>query len=146
MQRLALALFALLGVSLIVGGVLYLVTDRFMPYHAAALQTEWDALEPNLQGLILGLIKGLGAGSLVTGCATLYMVIGALRGKLRPYRRLLPIVATGYSALLCYATWTVYTSTPAKPPLLLTIAYVVIAVFASTILNVQRTVPSDART
>ena len=87
MRKLSLALFALLGVSLIVGGVLYLVTDRFMPYHGEALQSDWDALEPNLQALILGLIKGLGAGSLVAGVATLYMVIGGFRTSARPYVR-----------------------------------------------------------
>jgi hypothetical protein len=109
-----------------------------MPYHAEALETDWSALDPNSQGLILGLLKGFGSGACISGFVILFMVANSLRKTPRPFIVLLPLTAVGYSALLCYATFTVYVRTPGNPPLLLTVALVAVGVLASLALMISQ--------
>ena len=109
-----------------------------MPYHAEALQVGWTDLNPNYRGLILGLIKGLGGGAFVAGFAVLFMVGVSIKKSPQPYLVLLPFVAIGYSTMLFYATYTVYTSTPGNPPLLLTVVNIVLGVVASVALALSQ--------
>lgn len=134
MLKLALFLFVALGSSLMALGVLYIAADEFMPYHAAAIQTGWTELSANYQYLILGLLKALGGGALVAGLATSFMAVGAIRKSVKPFRVLLPVVAIGYTTLLCYATYTVQANTPGNPPLLLSAIGVAVAMVASCLL------------
>ncbi len=134
MLKLALFLFLALGSSLMALGVLYITADEFMPYHAAAIQTGWMELGANYQYLILGLLQALGGGALIAGFATTYMAVGAIRKSVKPFRVLLPVVATGYTTLLCYATYTVQANTPGNPPLLLSAIGAVVAMAASCLL------------
>ncbi len=144
MFKFSISIFGLLGLSLFLIGCLYLSLKQFMPYHAEALQIGWSDLGPNYQGLILGLIKGLGGGAFVAGFAILIMVGASLRKKPQRFLVLLPFVAVGYSILLCYATYTVHASTPGNPPLLLTIVHVAMGVVASvTFVLSQRSSTGD---
>jgi len=130
--KLSAILLALVGIGLFLTGVVYVSLDRFMPYHGAALQVEWSDLDANYQGLLLGLIRGLGGGALIVGFAIFYMAGASLRRDAQPYLVLLPSVAVGYSALLCFATYTVHVGTPGDPPLLLNIVNVIVSTLAST--------------
>jgi hypothetical protein len=142
--RLSIFLFAVVGLGLFLLGCLYLSLDEFMPYHAEALQKDWAALDQNFQGLILGLLKGLGGGSCISGLAILFMIASSLRKTPRPFIVLLPLTAVGYSALLCYATFTVYVRTPGNPPLLQMVALVAAGVLASLALMIsQRNCTAD---
>ncbi len=136
-------LFALVGLSLFLLGCLYLSLDEFMPYHAEALQKDWGALAPNDQGLILGLLRGLGGGAFVSGFAILFMITSSLRKTPKPFILLLPFTAICFSALLCYATFTVYVRTPGHPPLLLTVALVAASVLASLALVTSQRSSTD---
>lgn len=138
MFRFAIAVFALVGLSLLVTGCIYLLLTEFMPYHAEAIQLEWHRLDANFQGLILGLLRGLGSGAFVSGAAILWMTGKSLRESPRPFVVLLPFVAISYSALLCFATYTVYTNTPGNPPLLLNFVLVLASLFASVALVISR--------
>jgi hypothetical protein len=135
--RFSLFLFAIVGLGLFLLGCLYLSLDEFMPYHAEALQKEWGALDANSQGLILGLLKGFGSGACISGFAILFMIGSSIRKTPRPFTVLLPLTAVGYSALLCYATFTVYVRTPGNPPLLLTVALLAAGVLASLTLAIS---------
>ncbi len=140
MLKISLAMFVVLGLSSLSLGVVYLSLDEFMPYHSEAIQIDWANLNNNYQGLILGLLKALGGGALTAGFATVFMAVVSLGKSVRPFMVLLPTVATGYSILLCYATYTVHTSTPGNPPLLLASLSVALSVLASTLLVLsQRT-------
>jgi hypothetical protein len=142
--RLSIFLFAVVGLGLFLLGCLYLSLDEFMPYHAEALQKDWGALDQNSQGLILGLMKGLGSGACISGLAILFMIASSLRKTPRPFIVLLPLTAVGYSALLCYATFTVYVRTPGNPPLLQMVALVAAGVLASLALMIsQRNCTAD---
>lgn len=141
--KFSMLLFAVVGLSLFVTGCVYLSADEFMPYHADALQADWSDLDSKYRGLILGLLKGLGSGAAVAGFAVLYMVGASLTRSPRPFLLLLPSTATSYSALLCYSTYTVYTTTPGSPPLALTIALVAASGVASTGLALSQRNRSD---
>ena len=143
MLRLSIVLFSLVGVSLFITGCIYLSTDEFMPYHGDAVQMQWEDLDANFQGLLLGLIRGLGGGALVSGASILYMARAALATGSRPYRILLPAVAIGYTVLLGYATYTVFDRTPANPPLLLTGVLLAMSIGASIVLTVSQPVRDD---
>ena len=138
MFLLSISLFALVGLSLLLTGAVYLSLSEFMPYHAEAVRMTWDQLDGNFQGLILGLLKGLGSGAFVAGFATLFMVSMSLRKSPRPFLLLLPIVTIGYSTLLCYATFTVFTRTPGDPPLIPTILLVLMSLLGSMALGLSR--------
>ena len=131
MLQFSVYVLGLVGFSLFLLGCLYLSLEQFMPYHAAAIQMNWSDLGPDYQGLLLGLIRGLGGGALIAGLAIMFMVRASLKLKPRPYLVLLPFVAVGYSTLLCYATYTVYARTPGDPPLLLNILLVATRVAGS---------------
>ena len=130
----SISLFGLVGISLLLTGTVYLTLDEFMPYHSAAVQLAWEDLDANFQGLILGLLKGLGSGAFVSGVATLLMAGISLARSPRPFLALLPIVATGYSTLLCYATYTVSTRTPGDPPLIPSLLLVMASLLGSVAL------------
>ena len=136
--RFSIVLFAIVGLGLFLLGCLYLSLDEFMPYHAEAIQKDWGALDPNSQGLILGLLKGFGGGACISGFAILFMIASSLRKSPKPFILLLPLTTIGYSALLCYATFTVYVKTPGTPPLLLTVALVAAGVLASLALAISQ--------
>ena len=138
MFLLSVSLFALVGVSLLLTGAVYLSLSEYMPYHAKAAEMAWEHLGPNFQGLILGLLKGLGSGAFVAGFAILFMVSSSLRRSPRPFVVLMPIVAIGYSTLLCYATYVVHTRTPGDPPLMLTILLVVASLLGSMALALSQ--------
>ena len=138
MFRFSLSLFGLLGIGLIVLGFIYLSAEQFMPYHSQAVAADWADLEPGFRGLILGLIKGLGAGALIAGAATIFMAVASLNKGPRPFLFLMPLVAIGYSTLLGYVTYTVQTSTPANPPLLLNATAIAAAILASVLLVLSR--------
>ena len=128
---LSISLFALVGISLLLTGAVYLSLGEYMPYHSRAVRMAWEELDPNFQGLILGLLKGLGSGAFVAGFATLFMVVMSLKSGPRPFITLLPIVTVGYSALLCYATFTVSSRTPGDPPLIANILLVATSLLGS---------------
>ena len=138
MFRLSILLFTLVGLGLFLTGCVYLTLDQFMPYHADAIQLQWHELDTNHQGLILGLIRGLGGGALIAGAAILYMAILSWRKDPQPFLLLLPGVAVGYSALLSFATYTVHSSTQAEPPLTLIVSSLVASVIAASALWLWR--------
>ncbi|RLB37875.1 MAG: hypothetical protein DRH30_12410 [Deltaproteobacteria bacterium] len=140
MLKTALAIFVFVGLSLLALGLVYLTRVEFMPYHSEAIQTAWSNLNSNYQGLILGGLKAFGGSALMAGFAIVFMAIASLRKSVRPFMVLLPTVATGSWSLLFYATYTVQTSTPGNPPLLLVGLVVAMSVLASTLLVLsQRT-------
>ena len=60
-----------------------------MPYHGDALGASWEALTPSHQGFLLGVITGMGAGSIGVTVALLLMLGGpfaaAMPGHGGPY-------------------------------------------------------------
>jgi hypothetical protein len=77
-------------VGLLLQGLLYVTTPRFMSYHADALGTTWEELPANYQGFMLGVLKAMGAGSVAVTVALLIMILIPFRRgqawRAGPYR------------------------------------------------------------
>jgi len=115
-DRCAFALHALPTVGLMLQGLLYVTTDRFMPYHADALGTEWEGLPAREQGFLLGVIKGMGAGSIgVTLALSILLLIPFRRGQAWA-RWAVPAVGIAFTSLTALAAFTIARSTPAATP------------------------------
>jgi hypothetical protein len=103
-------------VGLFLQGLLYVTTARFMPYHADALGTTWEALPPNHQGFLIGVIKAMGAGSIgVTLALIIVLAIPFRRGDSWA-RWAVPLIGAVFTALTAYAAFTIEMRTPASPP------------------------------
>ena len=107
-------------VGLLLQGLLYVTTSRFMPYHADALGVAWEALPGNYQGFLLGVIKAMGAGSIGVTVALIVMLLGPFRRSDAWARWAVPLVGMTFTALTAYAAYTIDVRTPASPPWRLT--------------------------
>ena len=144
MKNAALILYVLVGLGFMGLGVIYLLTDEFMPYHSDAIGASWGNLDANYQGLFLGLLKGLGAGAFSSGVTLLSLaVLSYLRG-IQHYKYALALVALAYSCTLTYAIYTVYALTPSEPPLAGGIAWIVFSSIAIACSFLASSKPGDA--
>jgi len=128
-DRIALVVLLLPTIGLLGQGVLYVTTAQFMPYHAEALAVEWAALPANYQGFVLGVIKGMGAGSVAVSTAILILLGIPFRRGEAWARWATPFIGVVFTSLTAYAAFTIDRLTPAETPwrqtLLLMAAYVV---------------------
>jgi hypothetical protein len=72
-NNLPLGLYCLVGLGLMLQGVRYLGASELMPYHSAVIDAPWETLSSSYQTLLLGLLKGFGAGSFCVGIAILIL-------------------------------------------------------------------------
>ena len=103
-------------VGLLLQGLLYVTTPRFMPYHAEALSTTWDALPSNYQGFLIGVIKAMGAGSIGVTLALIVLLVIPFRNGDRWARWAIPLIGVVFTLLTAYAAFTIDRHTPASPP------------------------------
>jgi hypothetical protein len=103
-------------VGLFLQGLLYVTTSRFMPYHGDALEVTWEALPLHYQGFILGVIKGMGAGSIGVSLALLIMIALPLRRGEDWARWAVPTVGITFTLFTAYAAFTIDQRTAASPP------------------------------
>ena len=117
-------------------GFYYLFTHEFTRYHAAAIQTEWQALPENLQFLILIFLKALGTGALVCGLAMSVMLTYVAKNKPTDERWL--IAGTGlvgglWYGLFAWFTFTVHWETGADSPRFIILSGLVATLLAATL-------------
>lgn len=112
----AILLHAVPTVGLLLQGLLYLTTEEFMPYHAEALAARWTDLSPRLQGFVLGVIRGMGAGSTAVAAALLVMLAVPFRRGERWATWAVPMVGMMFTLLTAYAAYTIESRTPATTP------------------------------
>lgn len=125
-HKIALLCFALTNPIFV--GLVYLFSPRFLPYHQAAIGTPWEQLAPELQTLLLALLRAVGAGGLSSGIAMAVLVFRLFwRGDAWARRPLL-IVGLAWYVPLLYATLLVRLNTPGNPPWRGTIALLVLLV------------------
>src|SRR5262245_49592217 len=101
---LAIILYCVVGLGLVIQGIRYLVVTRFRPYHEAVVGTTWEHVTAPYQRLILGLLKGFGAGALCVGFALILLSVLPLRLDLVWARTIAGLLSLGYPAGLVYAT------------------------------------------
>ncbi len=115
-QRIACVVYLLPTLGLFGQGLLYLTTSRFMPYHADALGTTWEALPAHYQGFLLGVLKSMGAGSVCTAGILLTLLGLPFRRGQRWARWVIPLLGVAFTGMTLYAALTIATQTPASPP------------------------------
>ncbi|PKR89971.1 hypothetical protein CXZ10_07275 [Pleomorphomonas diazotrophica] len=106
----ALAILQFAGI-----GIVFLMSDRLMPYHLAAMGTQWEAMAPGMQTMSLDFMKSAGAGFLMVAVAATFLLI-------IPYRRgeawanwALAAILLGEFGLILSRMIDVATNTPGRP-------------------------------
>ena len=120
--------YGLVALISILFGLIYLIRDRFMPYHSKAVDLSWSDLEPNLQVLIIALMRAAGGGFLATGLAMLILlIIHSQTGDTQAIYGI-PLISFCTSLGALYATLLVKTRTPGTPPLILSFMAVILTI------------------
>ena len=109
-------------------GVRYLTASEYMPYHAQGMGKDWEELTPQVQGVMLGALRGAGGGFLFTGVTLLLLLaVPFSRGERWAFRAVPALIIL--SALLgLYTTLTLTLLTPAVAPWPLAIVMAALAV------------------
>jgi hypothetical protein len=132
--KLALILFAIVGISHLIFGIVYVTANEFMPYHAQALKIDWNSLDENYQTLFLALIRLAGAGGLVAGFINLALVKYLYHCVECRLIWLLIVSSLIFQFVTNYVVYYVYTNTPGEPPLLMVSTCSVIFIIATILL------------
>jgi hypothetical protein len=108
--------YGLVGLISILFGSIYLLKNQFMPYHSEAVGYSWSELEPNVQVLIIALMRATGGGFFATGLAIFILLMIPLRVGNIWASYAISAIAISSSIGTLYATLLVKTKTPGKPP------------------------------
>lgn len=132
--KFALILFAIVGVSHIIFGIVYVTASEFMPYHAQALNIDWNELGENYKTLFLALIKLAGVGGLVAGIVNLTLISYLYHRVESRLIWLLIAPSLIFQSMTNYVVYSVYINTPGDPPLLMVSIGSVTLIIASILL------------
>ena len=127
--RLPIFIYSLVGAALLAQGIRYFGATAFMPYHSAVIAAPWDSLNQSHQTLILGLLKGFGAGSFCVGLAIILMTFIPFRAGRNWSRWAIPAVAATYTGALVYVT--TFALLPGASPIAVTVALLSLIIVAS---------------
>jgi len=126
---LPLVLYCFVGLGLMIQGIRYVGSSELMPYHSAVLDKRWEVLSESYQTLLLGLLKGFGAGSLCVGLAIIVLALIPFRMGMPWARWATPVVAAPYTALLVYVTSSALL--PGATPIIITTVLLTLVVIAA---------------
>ena len=104
LRMFAVAAYGLVGLGLMAQGYRYLVALRYMHYHADVVHEGWAQLKKAQQRLILGLLKGFGAGMLCVGFTTVFVAFGPFREGAYLASFFLAILSITYTLMLVRVT------------------------------------------
>ena len=106
----------------------YLATQRFMPYHRAAIGHDWERLAHGMRVAIVGMLKIVGGGMLAAAAGGLLIVLIPLRAgeAWALYGAPLPGLCLGLPTL--YATLYIRRETGAPTPVAPAIAFLLLLV------------------
>lgn len=123
-MRIVLVLYGIVSLAGLVTGCFYLFRPEFMPYHAAAIATDWAALPADYQVLYLAFLKVCGAGFISVGIAVAVLTAVPLRRNERWAKWLIPAIGLVFWLPTFYAPVMVTVKTPATAPWLGSLAIV----------------------
>lgn len=100
----AVVAYSLVGAGLAAQGLRYLIASQFMHYHQDVIRERWNQLQPGEQRLMLGLLKGFGAGMFCVGLTTIFVAVGPLRDGLYRAHWFEAVLTLIYTSLLVHIT------------------------------------------
>ena len=115
-RRAAMVGYLVSSLPLAVFGTVYLFRGEFMPYHSAAIGQSWTDLEPELQILILALMRGVGGAFLALAVTVTVVATKPFREGQRWATWLLPVVGLTVVSATLWAATDVARNTPGDPP------------------------------
>jgi hypothetical protein len=113
--------YSIVAIVLLGFGAVYLTRNQFLPYHGQAIGLSWSQVDPNLQILILALMRVAGTGFVVAGLAMLVLLLIPWRAGETWSLYAIPAISFCACFGSIYATFLVKTKTPGTPPLRLSI-------------------------
>jgi hypothetical protein len=96
----AVVAYCLVGVGLMAQGIRYLVASQFMHYHADVVKERWNQLSAAEQRLVLGLLRGFGAGMFCLGLAIVFIAIEPLRRGAMLVHWFMAFISITYTGML----------------------------------------------
>ena len=96
----AVVAYCVVGAGLMAQGIRYLVASQFMHYHADVVKERWAQLSPAEQRLVLGLLRGFGAGMFCLGLAMVFIAIEPLRRGAMLVHWFMAFISITYTAML----------------------------------------------
>ncbi|WP_172819637.1 hypothetical protein [Gloeomargarita lithophora] len=112
----------IVGAIWFVFGLVYLFKDSFMPYHAVAISSSWEELNPAFQTLILALMRAAGGGFFLAGLMIIILQTIYYRTKIKWIPTLILLIGVIIVSTTVYATLIVRLNTNANPPTLMSVA------------------------
>lgn len=108
--------YFLVGTVFMIFGIVFMTRSEFMPYHSKVIGKDWNDLEPNLQLLLLGLMRIAGSGFLLIGISNFILLFIPFRAHETWALFTIPIIGGIFLSTLLYVTTKVKRNTPASPP------------------------------
>jgi predicted anti-sigma-YlaC factor YlaD len=108
----------IVGFIWIVFGLVYLFKNSFMSYHAVAVSSSWEALNPSFQTLILALMRAAGGGFFLAGLIIILLQRLYNQTKLKWIPSFILCIGIIIVSTTVYATLIVRLNTDANPPTL----------------------------
>jgi hypothetical protein len=97
-------LYCLVGAGLAAQGLRYLIASQVMHYHQDVMREQWGQLQAGEQRLMLGLLKGFGAGMFCLGLAIVFLALGPVRDHFYKAHWFIAILSIAYTGLLVHIT------------------------------------------
>ncbi|MEE3216341.1 MAG: hypothetical protein VX259_12305 [Pseudomonadota bacterium] len=117
-SRCSLACHSLAALILVAFGVVYLSRSEFMPYHAAAMGSDWVSVDGGTQQVLLALMRALGGACLGVAALVGTLLWGPFRRGERWATLTIPMAGLLLCATSLYAQLGVALKTAASPPML----------------------------
>lgn len=119
---------------MVVGGLVYAISDRYMSYHAAATTYDWQELDAGMQTLFLAMLNGAGGLMLLISLTLILLLIIPFRQNERWSFWAIPLIGISAILITIRAAVLVDLNTAANPPwqwLLLVIGFFLSGLFLS---------------
>jgi hypothetical protein len=97
-------LYSLIGLGLAAQGLRYLIASQFMHYHQDVIRERWGDLQPGERRLMLGLLKGFGAGMFCLGLTIVFVALGPVRDHVYRAHLFIAVLTVAYTSLLVHIT------------------------------------------
>jgi hypothetical protein len=128
-QGFVVTTYCLVGGGLAAQGARYLIASQFMDYHQDVVHERWSQLQPGERRLMLGLLKGFGAGMFCLGLGVIFITMGPVRDNVYRAHWFIAALTVAYTAILVHVTR--FALLPKAAPIAVTTTMLVLSIAAA---------------